>query len=148
MIYLVFLDCKVIYKRKHRFQNPLHQNYKHIKSIRDSLSFLESQHIQGLVVFVGQAEFKTERPTGVYSLQTMVQFLRTMSLQEVISENRMQFCIGRLEYLRLALTKKTDVQHRLNLMAKKVGNDLNFRGYYTSTKTHPQSTHSNPMIRY
>ncbi|HAT9722437.1 TPA: NERD domain-containing protein, partial [Legionella pneumophila subsp. pneumophila] len=33
----------------------------------------------------------------------------------VLSLNRVQFCVGRLEYLRLALTHETDVEHQAYL---------------------------------
>jgi hypothetical protein len=105
---------QVIYGTKHRFQNPLHQNYKHIKAVQELLDFLSPEQIIGLVVFTGDAEFKTDIPLGVFSLDNVVQYLKAQS-EEVLTENRMQFCVGRLECHRLALTQKTDVEHQENL---------------------------------
>ena len=34
---------------------------------------------------------------------------------DVLSLNRVQFCVGRLEYQRLALTSETDIEHKANL---------------------------------
>ena len=105
---------QVIWGRKYRFQNPLHQNYKHLKAVQDLLDFLPSEQVFGLVVFTGDAEFKTNQPKNVYSLSSLLSYLRGLD-QELLTENRLQFCVGRLECLRLALTRETDVEHRINL---------------------------------
>ena len=108
---------KVIFGAKHRFQNPLHQNYKHLKAVQTLLDFLEPQHIIGLVVFTGNAEFKTDTPSGVFSLDAAIQHLKALN-KKLLTENRMQFCVGRLECQRLALTQETDIEHRENLLKR------------------------------
>lgn len=105
---------QVLYKHKYRFQNPIHQNYKHLKAVQALLDFLPAEHVRGAVVFVGDAEFKTPRPEGVFSLRGLTDHL-TAFAEEVISENRVHFCVGRLECARLALSRMTDVQHRAHL---------------------------------
>ncbi len=105
---------QVIYGIKHRFQNPLHQNYKHIKAVQELLNFLSPEQIIGVVVFTGDAEFKTNTPEGVFNTENVIKHLKGFS-EEVLTENRMQFCVGRLECHRLALTQKTDVEHQENL---------------------------------
>ena len=42
--------------------------------------------------------------------------------QEVMSVNRVQFCVGRLETTRLSITKATDVEHVQGLR-RRYGND-------------------------
>lgn len=108
---------QVIYKRKSRFQNPLRQNYKHIKAVQTLFDFMLPSHIEGAVIFTGDAEFKTNRPEGVYTLSEFIAKLNQLR-NEVISENRLQFCVGRLECHRFALTKKTDVEHQQHLQRK------------------------------
>lgn len=105
---------QVIWKRKSRFQNPIHQNYKHVKAIQDFLDFLPKEHIIGVVVFTGDAVFKTKQPQNVYSLESLIKYLKGLE-QETLTENRLQFCVGRLECLRLALTRETDIEHINNL---------------------------------
>ncbi len=114
---------QVIYMRKHRFQNPLRQNYRHLKAVQAVLDFLPPEQVAGLVVFTGEAEFKSNRPSGVYSLDTLVSHLKSLDRQ-LLSENRMQFCVGRLECNRLALTRETDVEHRASLEARHNKNAL------------------------
>ena len=67
---------QVTFKQKYKFQNPLRQNYKHIKAIRQVLDFVPSEHIHSLVAFTGDAKFKTERPTGVFDVTGLVQHIR------------------------------------------------------------------------
>ena len=105
---------QVIWGRKYRFQNPLHQNYRHLKAVQALLDFLPAEQVFGMVVFTGDAEFKTNQPKNVHSLSSLLSHLRSLD-QELLTENRMQFCVGRLECLRLALTRETDVEHRTNL---------------------------------
>ena len=50
--------------RKFRMQNPLHQNYRHVKAIAEFLE-LEEDRIHSLVMFWGECEFKTEMPRNV-----------------------------------------------------------------------------------
>jgi restriction system protein len=108
---------QVIYRQKHRFQNPLHQNYKHLKAVQALLDFLQPEQIVGVVVFTGDAEFKSHHPAGVYSLEGLLTYLKGHD-QPQITLNRMQFCVGRLECTRLALTRETDLDHRANLEAR------------------------------
>jgi hypothetical protein len=105
---------QVIWGRKYRFQNPLHQNYRHLKAVQALLDFLPAEQVFGMVVFAGDAEFKTNQPKNVHSLSSLLSHLRSLD-QELLTQNRMQFCVGRLECLRLALTRETDVEHRTNL---------------------------------
>ena len=116
----IFGDAKsakwtqVIYKIKNQFQNPIRQNYKHCQEVRKLLDFLPQDHVHSAVVFTGEAEFRTGVPDGVFSLDGLVAHLRGFSAEQ-ISQNRAQFCVGRLECTRLALTSKTDVQHQAAL---------------------------------
>lgn len=53
-----------IFGQKYRFQNPLHQNYRHVKCLAESLSVSEDR-IHPVVFFVGNCHFKTGKPKGV-----------------------------------------------------------------------------------
>jgi len=50
--------------RKFRMQNPLHQNYRHVKAISEFLGLDESR-LHSMVMFWGDCEFKTEMPRNV-----------------------------------------------------------------------------------
>jgi restriction system protein len=54
----------VHFTKKFRFQNPLRQNYGHIKALETFLS-VDPRVLHGVVVFRGSFEFKTSIPDGV-----------------------------------------------------------------------------------
>jgi hypothetical protein len=101
---------QVVFKRKFKFQNPIFQNFRHVRAVQGLLDFLPPGAIKSVVAFTGEAEFKTEIPQGVFSLSGLIDYLREQTV-EVMSLNRVQFCVGRLETARLAISGQTDVEH-------------------------------------
>lgn len=101
---------QVLFRAKFRFQNPLLQNHRHVVAVRQLLDFLPAESVRSVVVFTGDAEFKAGVPEGVYDLYSLVQHIRQQRREEM-SLNRLQFCVGRLETARLAVTRSTDVEH-------------------------------------
>lgn len=106
---------QVLYKKAFFFQNPIHQNYKHILAVRELLDFLPKNQIIGHVVFSGTAEFRNGKPPGVFTLPEFIKHLKSEYAPEILSVNQQHLCIGRLECERLSLTKETDVRHREHL---------------------------------
>ena len=53
-----------IYKKKHRFQNPLHQNDLHVRALAGLLG-LDRRIFHSVVFFIGDCTFKTELPENV-----------------------------------------------------------------------------------
>jgi hypothetical protein len=112
---------QVFYRAKFRFQNPLRQNYKHTRAIQELLDFLPDGAIRPAVVFTGDATFKTPRPDRVFTLKEFLNYVESQRM-EVMSINRLQFCVGRLETARLSITRATDVEHVQGLQ-RRYGND-------------------------
>jgi restriction system protein len=108
---------QVICKHKYIFQNPLRQNYKHIQAIQQLLPFIPCKHIHSLVAFTGDATFKTKRPKGVFDVTGLVQHIGQFT-SEILTENRLQFCVGRLECHRKLISGQTDVEHQAYLRRK------------------------------
>lgn len=108
---------QVIFKSKFKFQNPIFQNQSHLRAVRDLLDFLPSESVKPAVVFTGDAEFKTPCPVGVFNLRGLLEHIREHST-EVLSQNRVQFSVGRLETARLAVTRTTDVEHVERLQSR------------------------------
>ncbi len=108
---------QVLYKQKHTFQNPLHQNFRHVVAVRQLLDFLPPDSIKPVVVFTGDAEFKTDVPAGVFTVDELIRHIHCASVP-VMSLNRLQFCVGRLETARLAISGETDVEHVLSLQRR------------------------------
>lgn len=101
---------QVLFRVRFRFQNPIHQNYKHVCAIQELLEFLPADTIRSVVVFTGNAVFKTDIPDGIFRLNGILDYISGQTT-EVLSLNRVQFCVGRLETARLSITKATDVEH-------------------------------------
>ena len=101
---------QVLYRAKFRFQNPIHQNMRHIGAVRELLHFLAPDAIKSVVVFTGDAEFRTEIPHGVFSIVGLVDYLHGQA-DEIISPEHLQLCVGRLEMDRLAISGQTDIEH-------------------------------------
>ncbi len=56
---------QVMRRHKSQFQNPLRQNYLHLRAVQDLLGIRLDQ-LENLVVFVGSAEPRTEMPWNVF----------------------------------------------------------------------------------
>jgi restriction system protein len=110
---------QVLFGKHYKFQNPVHQNAKHVRAVSGLLEFLDPSFVHSLVVFTGDATFKTQRPSGVMSLSDVAAFLGKFD-NEVLSENRMQFCVGRLECCRRRLSRQTDIDH-VDYLTRKFG---------------------------
>jgi len=108
---------QVIYKLKYKFQNPIIQNNMHVTATRKLLDFVPKSEIQGLVIFTGDAEFKTTVPDGVIEIMELEDYAHNIRFGS-LTENRLQFCIGRLESKRLELTGQTDIEHQRYLEEK------------------------------
>lgn len=101
---------QVLFNSKFRFQNPIFQNFRHVRAVQDLLDFLPPEAIRSVVVFTGDAEFKTDVPPGVFNLAGFLDYIHG-NTTEAMSLNRVQFCVGRLETTRLAISGKTDLEH-------------------------------------
>lgn len=108
---------QVLFHWRFRFQNPIVQNRWHVLAVQQLLDFLPPDAIKSAVVFAGDAQFKTAIPHGVFRIPEFIGYVRGHS-DEVMSINRVQFCVGRLETERLAVTRKTDVEHIQSLREK------------------------------
>jgi hypothetical protein len=112
---------QVLFNAKYRFQNPIQQNFRHVSVVQELLDFLPPDAVRSAVVFVGDAEFKTVPPQGVFcDLSEFINYIRGQNV-EIMSVNRVQFCVGRLETSRLAVSGKTDIEH-IESLARRHGN--------------------------
>jgi restriction system protein len=108
---------QTIYKKKSRFQNPIRQNYGHLKTLQ-SLFTLPSDNFFPLVVFTGDAEFKSDLGPTVLKLHELIPFLTT-ARPILFDERKMAYIVGRLEMKRLRRSLETDEYH-LNAIRRKL----------------------------
>jgi hypothetical protein len=100
---------QAIYRKKSRFQNPLHQNYLHLKTVQ-ALFKLPGSAFIGVVVFTGSAEFKTDLGPSVILLDQLLGFVEQRR-EQVLDERQMAYIVGRIEMKRLERSTETDEYH-------------------------------------
>jgi predicted RNA-binding Zn-ribbon protein involved in translation (DUF1610 family) len=98
-----------IYKHKNKFQNPLHQNYKHTQVLGDLLS-LDANQMFSVVVFVGDSTFKTEMPENVTYGKGYIRFIKSKK-QPVLSDAEMESIKRKIETGKLTPSFKTSREH-------------------------------------
>jgi len=98
-----------IYKSKHKFQNPLHQNYKHTKTLEAALGLAHEKMIS-VVVFVGDSTFKTVMPENVTYGGGYIRFIKSHTTV-LLTDAEVQKVIGQIAEGRLKPSIKTHVQH-------------------------------------
>ena len=98
-----------IFKYTKKFQNPLHQNFKHVEILK-SLLELTDQQIFSIVVFVGSSTFKTEMPNNVISGPGLIRYIESKD-RPVILVTDVPMIVSKIEAERLAPSRKTTKAH-------------------------------------
>lgn len=98
-----------IYKNSRKFQNPLHQNYKHTKTIQ-SLLGVETDEIFSIVTFVGESTFKTKMPKNVTKGGEFISFINSKT-DKILSENEVHKIVSMIKNGQLSKTRKTNKEH-------------------------------------
>ena len=100
---------KKIFKKSFKFQNPLHQNYKHVKALEASLD-VPPEMIHSVVVFVGDSTFKLPMPANVTCGGGYITYIKSFR-EPVLSEAQVQKAIAQIQSGRLTPSWETDRQH-------------------------------------
>lgn len=98
-----------IYQHSYKFQNPLRQNYKHVKTI-ESLLGLDDQQVYPVVVFVGGCTFKTEMPENVTYGGGYIRFIKSKN-QPVLAKSEVNELVRKIGEGRLTPSFKTNREH-------------------------------------
>jgi predicted RNA-binding Zn-ribbon protein involved in translation (DUF1610 family) len=111
-----------IYKHSSKFQNPLHQNYKHTKTL-ESLLGLNDEQIFSVIVFVGDSTFKTEMPENVTYGRGYIKFIKS-KVKPVLTESEVKEITSKIEISRLTPSFKTNREHvkHVKTIVEKKGN--------------------------
>ena len=109
-----------IYRHTSKFQNPLHQNYKHVRALSSLLGIPESK-FYSVVAFVGESTFKTTMPENVTQGRGWVRFVKSRR-HPMLSDAEVNRIIREIEEGRLTRSLKTNrehVKHVKSIVAKK-----------------------------
>lgn len=105
-----------IYRKTVSFQNPLWQNYKHVKALEAMLD-VPAEVIHSIVAFTGESTFKTPMPANVTHGGGYVRYIRTFKTP-VLSDAQVREAIAAIEFGRLAPTRATHREHVAHLKAR------------------------------
>lgn len=111
-----------IYKKSYKFQNPLHQNYKHVKTLEQMLG-LNDEQFYSVVVFIGDATLKTVLPNNVTTGAGYIKFINSKK-RPVLTAEQVEEIVRTIETGRLepsARTHKDHVMHVKSKVGKKQG---------------------------
>ncbi len=98
-----------IFKQSRYFQNPIHQNYKHIKTLESCLA-IKAECFYSVIVFIGNSTFKTQMPDYVTHGIACIQYIKSKNT-EVLTQKETAAIIEKIEAGRLQRSLKTNRQH-------------------------------------
>jgi len=108
-----------IYRRSYKFQNPLHQNHKHLKTLQQLLGLRDDQ-LHSVVVFVGDSTFKTAMPGNVTHGGGYLRYIKSFR-EPVLDTGQVEDIAQQIECGRLVPNFKTHrdhVRHVKKIVAK------------------------------
>jgi len=105
-----------VYKKSYQFQNPLHQNYKHVKALEAVLS-ISVENIHSVVVFVGGCTLKTNMPPNVTYGGGYLRYVKSFYLP-VFTEEQVQTIIDQIESARYTPSLAINREHVRHLKAQ------------------------------
>ncbi|MDH3208012.1 MAG: NERD domain-containing protein [Gemmatimonadota bacterium] len=100
-----------IFGNNYRFQNPLRQNYKHLKAVEELVD-LGPRCFHSVVVFVGRCRFKTTMPPNVIKRRQLVRYIRSKTVV-LLSDEQVLDAVRILKGSRLS--KRASRRHLRNL---------------------------------
>jgi len=114
--------------KKSQFQNPIKQNYRHTKCLSDHLK-LNHAFFRPLVFFIGDCEFKTDKPANVID-HDLAAYIRQFK-KPCLSQKQVDEAIKALRQLKMdrSLTKKAHLKslqerHNSTTVCPKCGKQL------------------------
>lgn len=75
-----------IFKHSNKFQNPIHQNYKHLKTLESCLG-IPFDNLHSVIVFIGNSTFKTNMPENVIHAGGCIRYIKSKKV-EVFSQSQ------------------------------------------------------------
>ncbi|MBF9059703.1 hypothetical protein HKCCSP123_10970 [Rhodobacterales bacterium HKCCSP123] len=112
---------QVLHRKKSRFQNPLRQNYGHVKTI-ETLLGVQPDQVHNVVVFAGDAVAKTRMPANVlWNTRALGRFIRGHATP-LIPADQLDAMRDRLLALRIEPGRKSRAAHVELVKAKQAGN--------------------------
>jgi len=106
-----------IYRKSFKFQNPLRQNFRHVKTLEAALG-VPAGTIHSIVVFMGGSTFKTPMPENVTYPWGCIRTIKSRR-EVVFSPAEVESIVATIAAGRLAPSYATQRLHVRNLGARK-----------------------------
>ncbi|KAB0675060.1 nuclease [Aeromonas caviae] len=126
-----------IYRRKHSFQNPLHQNHLHMMTLKSLLGLADHQ-LHSIVYFIGDCTFKTLMPENVMR-RGLVSYIKSKTTP-VLSTADVDRIIDTIQQGRLTASWQTHRQHVTQLKTRHADPSAN----HVSTREPVRQSVANP----
>ena len=102
---------------KFKFQNPLHQNYLHIKTLADLLG-LELSYFHSMIAFIGECELKTRDELPEHVLTSgMVSYVKKKQ-DKLLTEDEVISIVEQINSNRFSKSWRTNREHKAYLKEK------------------------------
>ena len=105
-----------IFKATHTFQNPLRQNYRHIKTLAE-LTEIPENYFKSVIVFVGEATFKTAMPPQVLHAGEVAAHIRSYG-EHLIRDEQVPEAVSAIASWAASVSKDARGRHVTNLQRR------------------------------
>jgi hypothetical protein len=96
-------------RKIYKFQNPLNQNYKHIKTL-ESLLAIDRRKLISIVVFMGDSRFGSKMPPNVAYQAEFIKYIKSKT-KKIISKDEVAKILYQIDSTRLKRGAKTNREH-------------------------------------
>ncbi|WP_124948363.1 nuclease-related domain-containing protein [Sulfuriferula thiophila] len=102
-----------LFRTNNKFQNPLRQNFKHIKAL-ESLTNRPLETFHSVIVFVGGSEFKTKMPPSVTYAGGYISYIKSKT-NPILSASEVEAVYSAISTERMAPSLATNREHVTNV---------------------------------
>ncbi|WP_201538164.1 NERD domain-containing protein [Psychrobacter immobilis] len=103
--------------RKYKFQNPLRQNYLHIKTLADLLG-LELSYFHSMIAFIGECELKTRDELPEHVLTSGMASYVKKKQDKLLTDEEVRAIVEQIESNRFSKSWRTNREHKAYLKDK------------------------------
>ena len=108
---------QVIMGRKYKFQNPLRQNYLHIKTLAELLA-LDTSYFHSMIAFIGECELKTRDELPEHVLTSGMASYVKKQQEMLLTEDEVKAIVEQIESNRFSKSWRTNRAHKAYLKDK------------------------------
>ncbi len=105
-----------IFKVTNKFQNPIRQNFKHIKAL-EALTNLSTEKFHSVIVFVDGSEFKTTMPKNVTYAGGYISYIKSKT-SDILSAPEVEAVYSAITTGRMAPSLATNREHVANVQRR------------------------------